>query len=71
MSGVLHQAAAAGECACGKLRYTSRKRARAAARVKHPGMHLAAYRCGPYWHLGHLPQAAKCGLRARDECYRP
>ena len=40
---------------CGKWCYLTRKTARQAARRKHPGHHLSAYRCGKFWHLGHLP----------------
>lgn len=38
---------------CGKRRYPSRRDARKAARLAHPGDHLRAYLCGAFWHLGH------------------
>lgn len=55
---------------CGKRRYGSRKDAKRAARARHPGDHLAEYRCGGFWHVGHLPQAAALGLAGRAEVYR-
>jgi hypothetical protein len=59
----------AGTCpACGKRCYVSRRHARAAARVIDPAM--SAYRCGGYWHLGHLPEAVRRGRRTRTEHYR-
>lgn len=40
---------------CGKLRYRSRKRAKAAARSRsYQGIN--AYQCGDFWHFGHLPK---------------
>lgn len=43
-----------GRCRrCGKRRYPTRRDARRAARLAHPGEHLRAYRCGGYWHIGH------------------
>lgn len=48
-----------GECpTCGKIRYTSRKRAKAVARTIFPtAQHLSEYRCGNYWHIGNLPRS--------------
>lgn len=43
-----------GRCRrCGKRCYPTRREARRAARLAHPGEHMRAYRCGGYWHLGH------------------
>jgi hypothetical protein len=50
-----------GRCSCGKLRYASRKDARAVARKAHPGEHMSAYECGGYFHIGHIPGAIKNG----------
>lgn len=50
---------------CRKRAYGSRKQARRAARITHPGEHLRAYRCPHrprFWHIGHL----KPGDRDRD-----
>lgn len=41
---------------CGKRRYLTRKQARQFARKLHPGERLSPYKCGDYWHLGHLPK---------------
>lgn len=38
---------------CGKRRYPTRRDARRAARLAHPGEHMRAYPCGSFWHLGH------------------
>lgn len=54
----------------GKQLYISRKEARRAAK-QHSG-HLRPYPCDAtaMWHLGHLPQAARCGLMSASEVYR-
>lgn len=44
---------------CKKRRYFTRKEARQAARRYHPGEHMSPYRCGNYWHIGHLPDDIK------------
>lgn len=48
-----------GECPiCGKIRYTSRKRAKEVARTIFPtARHLSEYKCAGYWHIGNLPRA--------------
>jgi hypothetical protein len=56
----------AGLCACGKGRYVSRKAARHAGKANHPGEHLSSYRCGPYWHYGHLKRRVLTGAMTRD-----
>jgi hypothetical protein len=63
----------AGLCpACGKRRYLSRRDAKTFARIsshhKHRGM--TAYRCGDFWHLGHLPAGVKSGRYTRDDLAR-
>lgn len=50
-----------GKCReCGKLNFASRKDAKTAARVAHPGdNNLRAYPCprnADYWHYGHTPE---------------
>ena len=57
------------DCSCGKQGYTTRSLAKRAARTKHPGHHLSVYPCGAFWHLGHLPQAARYGVKGRREVY--
>lgn len=56
-----------GRCPdCGKKRWPSRRAAnRAAARLP-GGQRLSAYRCGDYWHLGHLPRPVTAGKIGRD-----
>lgn len=52
-----------GTCrGCGKRRYPTRRDARRAARLAHPGEHLRAYPCGMFWHLGH---PRRSGVRDR------
>ena len=50
---------------CGKRAYFTRKAAKRAARRIHPDQQLNAYRCGPYWHYGHLPNAVRFGVLPR------
>jgi hypothetical protein len=54
-----------GQCpTCGKVRYLTKATAKKHAR-RHVGRGittgLSAYRCGAFWHLGHLPTAVKTG----------
>lgn len=52
---------------CGKQRYRDRKTARRAAR-RTPGWgRMNAYRCGNFWHLGHLPAGVTAGKYTRDD----
>lgn len=51
---------------CGKIRYRSRKHAKAMARRLHPNAHLSPYKCGDYWHFGNLPKAVKAGTDRRS-----
>ena len=46
---------------CGKQGYRSRRKAKAAARALYPGHHMSAYRCGQWWHVGHLPSRMIAG----------
>lgn len=39
---------------CGKMRHRSRSEAKQAARRQHPGQHLSQFRCGEFWHNGHV-----------------
>lgn len=56
-----------GNCPdCGKRRYTHRKTAKEAAKSIAPGdTRTNVYRCGDYWHWGHLPAAIKNGTADR------
>lgn len=61
-----------GQCPeCGKKRYTSRKIARKALRQMNSGGYdssgMNEYRCGEYWHVGHLPRRVVRGRRGRDQ----
>lgn len=54
----------AGTCQCGKVRYITRKAARAAARKL--SRRCRAYRCGDYWHLAsYQPQSRVMWYRER------
>lgn len=60
-----------GTCTtCGKRCYVTKRAAKTAARALHPGDHLNAYRCGPWWHLGHLPRQVVTGDLARPDIRR-
>lgn len=52
---------------CGKVRYPSRTAARQAARHAAHLRGLNAYRCGEFWHLGHLPDDVRHGKRTRGD----
>jgi hypothetical protein len=54
---------------CGKVRYLTRRHAKQIARrisARRSGR-LNAYRCGEFWHIGHLPNAVRHRDLARDE----
>lgn len=55
----------AGLCECGKRRFVNRREARLIARQRNY-RDLNAYRCGGYWHLGHLPAVVERGEVGRD-----
>lgn len=59
-----------GRCpACGKVRYRTRKEARAAGRRHLPGVHVSAYECNNFWHIGNLPRPIVEGLDGRQNIY--
>lgn len=61
-------AAPVGECpTCGKLRFLSRKAARANARKAHPDQKMQVYECGEYYHYGHSPYIVMRGVIGRDK----
>lgn len=52
---------------CGKLRFLTKAEAKKSARrMKGRSGRLNAYRCGEFWHLGHLPKVVVAGRRSRD-----
>lgn len=54
---------------CGKVRFLTRSRAKKVAKNlnrRRPG-HLNAYRCGDFWHIGHLPSSVIKGDVPREE----
>lgn len=56
---------------CGKLRYLTRAHAKRAIRQhQHREGRLSAYRCGEFWHIGHLPRAIARGQASRDDLGR-
>jgi hypothetical protein len=55
-----------GECPdCGKRRYTSKRSAKSAA--ERVDRRMRAYRCGAYWHVGHLSKHVIRGRIGRDD----
>jgi hypothetical protein len=58
---------------CGKVRYSSRARAKQAIRQirSRVGGHMNAYRCGDFWHVGHTPTALIRGDITRDDLITP
>lgn len=57
-SGVLN----AGRCAdCGKANYETRAKAKKGAKVFHPDNPMRPYKCGQFWHIGHLSSSRRRG----------
>jgi hypothetical protein len=56
---------------CGKHCYETKRDAKRAARRLHPGSRLNPYRCGRWWHIGHLPAPVVAGVLPRDRIRRP
>ena len=54
---------------CGKKRWQSKADAKAMAKRTPGGHELSAYRCGNYWHLGHIPTVVKHGDATRADIY--
>ena len=50
----------------GKVFFPSRTRAKKFAKRKYPGDVMNAYKCGRWYHIGHLLPAAKRGIATRD-----
>jgi hypothetical protein len=57
---------------CGKLSHSSRKDARAFAKLRYPGANLSSYVCQSgedygveRWHIGHLPSIIARGVVSR------
>lgn len=56
-----------GECPrCTKAAYATRKQAKTAAKRLFPGERLSVYRCGDYYHFGHLPTVVRRGETDRS-----
>lgn len=51
---------------CGKLRYFTRKAAKAARHRTNRSDHISIYRCGDYFHIGHTPWQIRTSLQARS-----
>jgi hypothetical protein len=59
----------AGLCpSCGKRRWLTKREARLVARRMTARVgRLHAYRCGEFWHLGHLPAVVVAGRLSRAD----
>lgn len=56
---------------CGKRRFLTKADAKTVARqMKGRRGRLNAYRCGDFWHLGHLPKPVARGRLTRDDLQR-
>lgn len=53
-------------CGKRKRRYLTRRAAKQFAKRTARGEHLSQYRCGDFWHNGHLPEAVVNWGRDRD-----
>jgi len=56
---------------CEKRCYASRKTAKRAAALLHPGVHMRRYRCGDFWHFGPPLQQAPRRRAAREAAPTP
>ena len=57
---------AVGNChECGKRCFITRKGARGYIRKSFPGRSFTIYRCGEYWHYGHISYEVKRGTKQR------
>ena len=54
---------------CGKLRYFTRKAAKAARKRTNQGESMSVYRCGEFWHIGHTPWQIREGLQERSNLH--
>lgn len=60
--------ASLGTCeVCGKRCYESRRAARRAAHAIFPTQKVSAYRCGNFYHFGHLPKIVNDGTMSRAD----
>lgn len=58
---------ALGTCGlCGKYAYETRAKVKSRARLQ-AGQKLNIYRCGDYWHMGHLPQSVRNGALSKTD----
>ncbi len=56
-----------GRCPdCGAGRFPTRKAAKNAGRINHPGVPMREYACGDFWHVG--PTSKVVGETANDDC---
>lgn len=53
----------------GKLKWSTRGKAKQTARRVNPGEHMSAYRCSAckWWHIGHLPRGVVDGVVTRSD----
>lgn len=59
---------AVGTCPdCGKLRFLTRKSARAHLRKRKYKEHVSVYPCGEFYHFGHTPYVIRKGYVDRRE----
>lgn len=52
---------------CGKRCFETRGDAKKVIRRLKDRGRMHAYKCGTYWHIGHLPARVKAGNKSRDE----
>ena len=60
-------------CTCGKIRYSTKRAAKLAARrIRGREGRLNAYKCsGGFWHIGHLPKVVTSGEVSRAQIRPP
>ena len=52
---------------CGKRCYGSRSAAKRMLKRRFPGERMSVYKCGDFYHLGHLPGRVIAGDKARSD----
>lgn len=68
MTGASAHHGSLGTCeVCGKRCYLTKQAARRARSRRFPGERMSVYRCGDFYHLGHLPGRVIAGDKPRSE----
>lgn len=68
MTGTSRKNGILGTCTvCGKQTYASRQTAKRAMKRLYPEDRQSVYRCGDFYHFGHLPRVVRAGRESRAD----